>query len=657
MPTTPRFCLALTLTLAFASSPFASEIVDLRDGVGTTFYGAQYTGFPPTGDFFGWGIAFGDFDGDGHPDFLGSSANADGPNDAYGPEYDAYLFFGRQRSQVDSLYAVDTPGVANIVFYKGGYGMACADLDNDGFDDVILSEPNGSSAGIFIVFGRPRADLLHAYDFNIESPNYTPPDVFVPGRSLGGTLIDITNSAVDLASRSLATGDLNGDGYADIAFGNIHARGPFGGRANGGATYVVFGRPRSQFPPVIDVDYASAEPHPDVAIFGEDGDEFPFTLAIGDFDGDATDDLLCGGRGRGEENIARGEIYGIWGRQSWQSTYDLQIEQFDFALDGSSVYQIETGDIDRDGREEFIVGSPNGDWVELPDGRFGMGGYRIYFGRPKNMWPRWSNAVGMTDVFIVGADGGDAISLSGQSQWAITLSMAAGNLDNDGYQDLLLGAGYGYRPSPDPAQSAIRAGRAYLIRGRPRGAWQPFIDLRDTYDVQFYGVDGCNNDGYCTSPPGFGADLFGYTTSMADFDGNGVDELFISAPHADGPNNMCIDCGEIYLIFNADSLATPIAPTPPSGRLVLLPNYPNPFATSTTFSFDAPEGALVSLTVYDAHGREVASPLVPLQARSGRMDIHWDGRDRNGRSLASGVYFVKLRAGSASLTRKVVLVR
>lgn len=637
----------------------AAEIVDLRDGVRTSLYGAQYTGSPPAGDYYGWAMSFGDLDGDGYTDFFSSSSNGDGPNDQYGPEYDAYLLFGRPRSQFGSSYAVDSPGVADIVFYKGGYQMVCADLDDDGIDDAVLAEPLGTGRGIYIVFGRPRAQLRSVYDFKTDSPNYTPPDVYIAGLRLGGGIIDGgTPGGVDYASRSLVTGDFNGDGFADIAFGDMEARGPFGGRGRAGAVYIVFGRPRGMFPPAIDIDFGTALPHPDVVIYGESGENYPFVLAAGDLDGDGICDLVASTYyGYGEESIdpAQGEIHCFWGKHSWQPVYDTQIDEFGFAMDGTFGFQMGTGDLDGDGRDELILGSYDGDWARLPDGRLHEGAYRIYFGRPQGLWPKWSDAVEMTDVFVVGADQGEAFTQNGPLQWGMCFSLATGNRDGDGYDDLLIGAGRGYRPSPDPFQSEVRAGRAYLIRGRPRGAWQPFVDLRDTYDALVYGVDGCNGDGFCTGSVGYTVDLFGYTTAFADVDGNGLDDILVSAPHADGPGNMCGDCGEIYIIFDADTTATPIA-TPLAPIASLLPNFPNPFSASTTFRFSAPEGLVVSLTVYDVHGRQVAVPLDPQQAGIGVHEVHWDGRDSRGRALASGVYFAKLRVGPSAYSRKVLLV-
>ncbi len=85
-------------------------------------------------------------------------------------------------------------------------------------------------------------------------------------------------------------------------------------------------------------------------------------------------------------------------------------------------------------------------------------------------------------------------------------------------------------------------------------------------------------------------------------------------------------------------------------------NYPNPFNPVTTISFGLSESAFVSLRVFDAAGRTVRE-LVDSNREAGVYNETWDGRDSNGREVASGVYFYKLVAGSHVQTRKMVLLR
>ncbi len=642
-----RLALALVLSIGSVSTGLITtpraEVIDLRDGARTIFFGDQVPG--GAGDFYGWAICFGDIDGDGRLDYMSSSANSEGPNDLHPPERDVYVFFGRPRSEIDSLYDVDAPGVADIVIYRGGFAMACGDIDADGYDDMILAENEG-----YVIFGGPRETLRSVYNLKVDSPDYTPPDVAIIGSTRLGGYFFAGLGLSDLAvSQSLVSGDINDDGYADIAIGDYMADGPSGGRLVGGATYVIFGRERQAWPGVIDVDFTSGLAHPDVVIYAEPRDNYSMTLAIGDLDGDGIDDLLTSTTDSwGRENITplSGEILGYWGKPDWKPLYDLENEEFDFSLYGDANgfgYRMVTGDLDGDGRDELIVGQPFR-FFPLPDDRRWMGEYRVYFGRPRSMWPRSGNALQMADVLIVGASGGDVFS-NDNNAWTFALSMATGDHDGDGYEDLLIGAGY----ADGPAESRFSAGEAYLLRGRARGDWPAFVDLKDTFDMIIYGVD--------TAPtPGRQFDLLGHVTAMGDFDGNGLDEIFVAAPFADGPNNFRSDPGEVYVIFDKGPV-TEVTVTPGPRRVALLANYPNPFNPTTTFRFRAPEGVPVSLTVYDALGHEVSRPLIGKTMVGEEAEIRWDARDRTGRQLPSGVYFVKLQAGREVHSRKVLLVR
>ncbi len=87
-------------------------------------------------------------------------------------------------------------------------------------------------------------------------------------------------------------------------------------------------------------------------------------------------------------------------------------------------------------------------------------------------------------------------------------------------------------------------------------------------------------------------------------------------------------------------------------------NFPNPFNPSTTISYSVPEGEapLVSLKIYDLSGRVVRT-LVNGMREAGTYSVIWDSTDSFGRSVSSGVYFYRLKAGSFMQTRKMVLLK
>jgi hypothetical protein len=86
-------------------------------------------------------------------------------------------------------------------------------------------------------------------------------------------------------------------------------------------------------------------------------------------------------------------------------------------------------------------------------------------------------------------------------------------------------------------------------------------------------------------------------------------------------------------------------------RYALKQNYPNPFNPTTTIRYQLPSRSYVTLTVYDLLGRKVGT-LVDGVEEPGEKSTTFDGS-----SLASGVYFYRLKAGEFVQTRKLVLVR
>ena len=93
----------------------------------------------------------------------------------------------------------------------------------------------------------------------------------------------------------------------------------------------------------------------------------------------------------------------------------------------------------------------------------------------------------------------------------------------------------------------------------------------------------------------------------------------------------------------------------------LLRNYPNPFNPETWIPYRLAEDADVSLTIYDAYGATVRSIDIGHQIAAvydtRAKAIYWDGRNRFGEQVASGLYFYHLSAGDFSGTRRMVILK
>ncbi len=92
------------------------------------------------------------------------------------------------------------------------------------------------------------------------------------------------------------------------------------------------------------------------------------------------------------------------------------------------------------------------------------------------------------------------------------------------------------------------------------------------------------------------------------------------------------------------------------GAFALHANYPNPFNPATTIGFNLPRATVVTLTVYDILGREVQQ-LANRPMGAGYHQATWNGRDTNGRSAPTGIYFARLAAPGYTQTIKMVLLK
>lgn len=84
-------------------------------------------------------------------------------------------------------------------------------------------------------------------------------------------------------------------------------------------------------------------------------------------------------------------------------------------------------------------------------------------------------------------------------------------------------------------------------------------------------------------------------------------------------------------------------------------NHPNPFNPSTVIRYHLPQGMRVTLTVYNLLGQTVRT-LVNREQPAGSHAVMWDGRDRLGRDVPSGVYLYRLAGDGFVETRKMILL-
>ena len=99
-------------------------------------------------------------------------------------------------------------------------------------------------------------------------------------------------------------------------------------------------------------------------------------------------------------------------------------------------------------------------------------------------------------------------------------------------------------------------------------------------------------------------------------------------------------------------------------NFVLEQNFPNPFSSGRNFGapetairFGLPQQSIVTIKIFDLAGHEVVTLLDRAELPAGRHQRLWNGRDAQGRTVTSGIYFCQLVAGSFSKTIKLMVVR
>ncbi|MEE9270274.1 MAG: choice-of-anchor D domain-containing protein, partial [Candidatus Krumholzibacteria bacterium] len=111
---------------------------------------------------------------------------------------------------------------------------------------------------------------------------------------------------------------------------------------------------------------------------------------------------------------------------------------------------------------------------------------------------------------------------------------------------------------------------------------------------------------------------------------------------------LVVDSTNVVTAFGVD-LRVPV-------EFSLHQNYPNPLNPTTTIAYDLPAAVDARLVIYNVRGERIRELVNEFQ-QPGRYKIQWDGRNTRGESVASGVYFYRLKAGNFVRTRKMIMLK
>lgn len=87
-----------------------------------------------------------------------------------------------------------------------------------------------------------------------------------------------------------------------------------------------------------------------------------------------------------------------------------------------------------------------------------------------------------------------------------------------------------------------------------------------------------------------------------------------------------------------------------------LDNYPNPFNPETTISFSNPQAGKVNLSIYNLKG-QLVKELLDDEVTKGAHSVVWNGKDGSGKSVASGIYFTKIKTEAGIKTKKMLMMK
>ncbi|MFG1428203.1 Ig-like domain-containing protein [Roseixanthobacter glucoisosaccharinicivorans] len=529
-----------------ASTYNPTRVIDLGTlgpGNGATIFGAA------AGDYAGYSVSgAGDVNGDGIDDILVGAPRIG----------EAYIIFGRDGglgtidlAALDDDDATNDPGLKIIGAHGDDFAGAsvsgAGDVNCDGVADFIIGVPyadrdadfddNGGKA--YVIFGKTAATGgLNQIDLS----------VFDGEAPVNATGIKISGVSGSLAGGSVSNaGDVNGDGIGDLIIGAVSAH-PSKYTITESA-YVIFGASEeSGGLHNIDLEIFDGEDSENasgVKISGAKvGDLSGYTVsAAGDVNGDGVDDVIIGAP---QANNLAGASYVIYGKsQADGGLANIDLAAFEdsdtsndpgFKISGArspdtAGYSVSgAGDVNGDGIDDLIIGAI---------GYGELGGAYVVYGKV--------GGVGNINLASLSSNRGFTISGVPESAYTGASVSEAGDVNGDGYDDVIVGAFY-------EGTSDYAAGASYVVYGRPNSPL--IIDLSHLSPSQGFKIAGAH-----------AGDQSGFAVSAAgDVNGDGFADVIVGAFGVDAGGGSDdtgavlpakVDAGAAYVVYGGAGSGSP----------------------------------------------------------------------------------------------------
>jgi hypothetical protein len=376
-----------------------------------------------------------------------------------------------------------------------------ADFDGDGYADLAVGAPLDSVSGqsnagaVNIIYGSGSGGLSTRGDQQFTQDTRG---------------VKAFASGDDLFGSALAAGELNGDGYDDLAIGVPGE--DVSGKRDAGAVHVLYGSDGGLSTVDDDLFYQARR---SVKGNGEAFDRFGAALAIGNFRGWRAASLAIGAPGdgvgghtnAGTVNVLRGARDGVRtrGDQLWtRNTSGVPGAAAPYDFFGTA---LAAGDLSRNGRAELAIGAPGRDALEVESPLTTAGSVLVLYGsgRGRGLTTRAAQDWSQGSSGIKGTPGlGDGFGSA----------LAIADFDDDGAGDLAVGAPY------DTVGGRAGAGAVNVIYGSDTGLRE---DPDELWTQRTGGIRGAPEE----------ADLFGAALVGADFSRNGAADLAVAVPRED----------------------------------------------------------------------------------------------------------------------------